>query len=80
MRTVFWDVATFLKINDAASQKQSSSRKNHHHHQVFRKEVPKLWDLTGGAVGCLRGRRVVCMRGIFILNEIWAIYFGRHSA
>jgi hypothetical protein len=31
----------------------------------------------------LWGARVVCMRGIFILNEIWAqdkIYFGKHFA
>jgi hypothetical protein len=35
-----------------------------------------------GALFVLWGTRVVCTRGIFILNEIWAqdknIYFGKH--
>jgi hypothetical protein len=34
---------------------------------LFRPEVLKLW----GAIGPLVGTRVVCMRDIFILNEIW---------
>jgi len=38
---------------------------------MFKAEVLKLWG------------QVVCMRDIFILNEIWAqdkIYFGKHFA
>jgi hypothetical protein len=37
-------------------------------------EVAKLWHEPppGAAVGPLREAQVVCMRDIFILNEIWA--------
>jgi hypothetical protein len=46
-------------------------------------EVSKLWGAPpGSAVGPLGGR-VVCMRGIFILNEILVkdkMCFGRHCA
>jgi hypothetical protein len=51
----------------------------------YMSEVLKLWGapLWEVAVGLLDGARGVCMRGIFILNEIWTednIYFGMHFA
>jgi hypothetical protein len=37
-----------------------------------RAEVPNLWDMPPGeALLALGGAWVVCMRDIFILNEIW---------
>jgi hypothetical protein len=44
-------------------------------------EVPKLWGaLAREARLSSGGGGVVCMRHIFISNEIWAIHFGRHFA
>jgi hypothetical protein len=43
-------------------------------HKEARPEVLKLWGPHPGGGRCWSsgGRRMVCMRGIFILNEIWA--------
>jgi hypothetical protein len=47
-----------------------------------RPEISKLWGAPPGALLVLLGGRVVCLRMIFIFNEIWTQgkYFGRHVA
>jgi hypothetical protein len=39
--------------------------------QDVRAEVTKLWGAPRGELLVLGGTRLVCMKGIFILNEMW---------